>query len=1234
MAISDIKKPDTLIENSNLTMEVDTSENNNLDSFYSNQERNVKASDSGFVDNAIGFGLSFRELNGASNIWDWLEFDSGATMEELSNQENKSFMDNWKPADVNAYSDKAGIPQSYAQRLSRAKSPESLQSITEGVKQDMNNKQFINDHITRGWQTAGSITGAILDLDIAVPASKIAKISKVIEMGTNTARMGTGAVKIPTTLQAVKTPLALQAAWETSHAMVNDDYTQADAILGVAGMALVVAPLAKFQINKLNSNASKYSNTTASTNPIAWSRVNKTNKRTNVATGKDYPDSRFMNKNVKPATTEEAVESYLQSYTFTKNKDGSIDIPEPSPTVFNSQMADMFASIIKEPMKRVDDLVEEIVTMLSTKLDDMEVDSVPTIKEINAIMKIIRKEDPNIALKVEELAGIKLHKNPDGTYSMKTKGGVSLGKKIGATMGGALLLASTAEASEGEAINFQNIGLTILGIALTGVGGYNAWKAFKASDGNIAKIVSDIRGDIRKSQQSVNNATSNKAVGAVRDSTALVRTRLTETYQRFADFGGHAKVMADKLLVNVMDGFNNVAELASRSVSRRAIAKVMATEDEQYQLWLKEKGIRYQPIVNMFENNQHLAQFRLEVSDVIDGGVGGRVITPQARVVAKEVEKQMKFIYGEKVDANVAGYGKIDMGDGTFKDGIKYTKDYLPRYWQTNNVRSFIAGNSRNHDVIRNAIAQMAYPPLMKKYAKDLEAWKVGGKKGKEPKQPTMKDAELGAETILKHNNGEDLGQSKRFNDNSVARLEKQFDEQGIELTDAMKKTLTLESDKGARAMYRIDLDYTQFKSFDIDMGGVSTKIELEDLIDRDVHSIMNRYANEAGGEIALGKAGYPTINSAMTSAQKISDLKLRQDMEAVIGLISGRDVKGLTIGQRQFQESLKGLSFIAHMSLVTVAMMMEHVKILTTKNGFGLALNQMASKLSGTASKETALMHEIIDATGQATASLRHETSVKGIDEIGNTVDSSSAFNGRIGKVADAVVGTKAALSRTYGLLKYNDFLQSRAMWVNTQVLGDMINDGRKMNKFRMQQYGITPEILADFKKSGLLKKAKGGKVEKLDYDNMTKKQQEQYQNIMFRMNQNLTMETTLGGTGLYMHADPMLSSMSYLLTFPAEAFSNHGLRDIATMDSESFRSMFAMYMGGYLSLKTRYAIQGKDDVTDEEVAFRALAGMPIFGMFGTATGVSDPVIMNMLQSMTELIKISNYEKAVTDSE
>ena len=112
-------------------------------------------------------------------------------------------------------------------------------------------------------------------------------------------------------------------------------------------------------------------------------------------------------------------------------------------------------------------------------------------------------------------------------------------------------------------------------------------------------------------------------------------------------------------------------------------------------------------------------------------------------------------------------------------------------------------------------------------------------------------------------------------------------------------------------------------------------------------------------------------------------------------------------------------------------------------------------------------------------------------------------------------------------------------------------------------------------------------------------------------------------------MHNDYMFKSLSYLLTFPAEAFANHGIRDLTTMDNEAFRSMFAMYLGGYMSLKLRYAVENKD-VSDEEVAYRAMIGMPIFGAVGTATGITDPVVLSFFNNMSEMVKLSNYEDVV----
>ena len=52
--------------------------------------------------------------------------------------------------------------------------------------------------------------------------------------------------------------------------------------------------------------------------------------------------------------------------------------------------------------------------------------------------------------------------------------------------------------------------------------------------------------------------------------------------------------------------------------------------------------------------------------------------------------------------------------------------------------------------------------------------------------------------------------------------------------------------------------------------------------------------------------------------------------------------------------------------------------------------------------------------------------------------------------------------------------------------------------------------------------------------------------------------------------------------------------------------------------------------EVSDEEVAYRAMIGMPIFGAVGTATGITDPVVLSFFNNMSEMVKLSNYEDVV----
>jgi len=262
----------------------------------------------------------------------------------------------------------------------------------------------------------------------------------------------------------------------------------------------------------------------------------------------------------------------------------------------------------------------------------------------------------------------------------------------------------------------------------------------------------------------------------------------------------------------------------------------------------------------------------------------------------------------------------------------------------------------------------------------------------------------------------------------------------------------------------------------------------------------------------------------------------------------------------------------------------------------------------------------------------LRHEVNVKGIDEMSNQAENvGSAF----GETVDAIRQVKETTSRMYGLLQFSDFLQKTAMVANAQRVSDIIENMKAgkalgISEQRMKQFGITPERLENV---GKYLKSENGEVMRLDFDKWDKTAQNDFNNMMFRMGQNVTQETTLGGTGMYMHNSSIGKAMGYLLTFPAEAFSNHGIRDLTTGDAEAAKNMFAMFIGGYISLKVRYAVEQKD-VSDEEVMFRAVTGMPIFGAVSTVTGLTDPVVLSVMKNMTDIMKISNYEKDFTTNE
>ena len=1194
-------------------------------SYLSNLERDNNLADADILEQGAAFMMSYRKLNGAVNLYDWLEFDSRAKFEEIFQKEDKEFTQNWDEEAIQLYSEENGFGSKEYPRLAKANSQASLASITNGINQQLDYDAYINQNLSQGWQTAGMIIGTGLDLDVAFPAAKVSKAKRVFDV----AKAARATKASDATVTGAKTEVALYSAWETAHAQVSDDYTAADAVMGVGAASLFSFAVTKYQMGKQNRIIEEYSNTHGKGEPeVPITKSNEPN-------GAEFNAQTPVPKNKTP---ENVVEDYLQKYKWSDEKLSATKVgddiqlknyEDADDGVFNSQMSDMLNEVMLVPRKSIDNMVEEVIDLVTAaKIDGVDANSVGVVKEVNELMKMVRVASKDTALQLEDVVGIKFNKNKDGSYSMKTPSGKKFGKAVPATL--AVALTGTAANASEDDIAFSTVGAVIMALGIAGVVGSSAYKAWAKSDGRLSSTITKAKASIAKSKQSVDVATSNPIVKNIREDGQLLRTKLTETYQRFADFGGVAKDMANKLLVNFADGTVQSAEIMKRRFARIAEAAVARVENAEFKNWLEAQGMKHQPIVNFLENNEMLNKFREEITDALDGGVGGVDISPQAQKVATEFKTQMRGIYDELVAANVKGYRETALKDGTVIPAIKYTEDYVPRYWRTSGMRQLM-GNKANSEALLESIVPMVHSAAVKRFNKKMEAWnKVGDLDAPKPKEPTDISSRKTAHNLLRYADGEEVGKKSRVNDDSIARLEQQFEAEGIEMSSDMRKQLELESDKTSRAMYRVELDYTAFKPFKAVVDGEEVDIGLSALMDRDSHSVMARYANEQSGMIALGKADYPTVHAARTEVSKIDNIELREDMNMVIDSLAGEDLVNMTARQKQRYEVMTGVAFTVKLPLVTVSMLTEYAKILTTKSGFHSLMNQITEGIFNTYPKQSMLMDEISRATGQATASLRHEINLKGLEDFSNISEASeSAFTGGFGKVANIVRQGKEASSRYYGLLRFSDFLQKHASATNTQVLGEMIHNGRKMSPYRMQQYGITQDILDDFKSSGLINIGEGGWVSKLEYEKFTPAQKDNYNNIVFRMNQNLTQETTLGGTALYMHNDPLAKSLSYLLTFPAEAFANHGIRDLTTMDNEAFRSMFAMYLGGYMSLKLRYALDSKD-VSDEEVAYRALIGMPIFGAIGTATGITDPVVLSFFNNMAELVNLSRYEDVV----
>jgi len=1171
------------------------------------RQRNEDAENSTWGEKAVSFGYAFRQEHGTSGMYDYLAYEAN-----LFGEKDPEFTKRWGIKEQNEYMSDASIPDKYHNRLSKAESHEHLANISEGVFLDMAMEEDMMKHLTATQQFVGNASGMMIDYDVFIPLAKAKKAESLAK--------------------AMMMPVTLQASYEVARNLTDENYTLSDAIIGVAGFSLISAGLGARQKKILDQANAK--NSFLKIDPeqqYKWSRTKPTAKQ-DMPTVSSTVDSVFKwsAKNPKVQkmiddTDEVFVVKRDEPFEVTKRLE-----EEDSIIIKPVEEADLITGI-SHLNKNMSVTLTNMMDDLKQIIKDAEFDgtfaSARQTQEIQAMIDVVRKESGDAGHTLDQILNYKIKPNKDGkTYQFVNSKGKGFGRKIPAVMALGLIGATSAQATEGEGISSGNIGYTLLALGASLFIGHKALTSYQRN-GSVMKMVHSGYRNAVGVQDGADILQKNKAWGWMEKQSMIVRTQITETYAQFSKAGGQAKKMADEFLVNYADGRPKSAEIEKRRIGRIAEAEVARIEQTAFKEWQQEIGSTAKPLLNFVQTNTELGTFRALVTDAIDG-VGTGAVSQSVAKVAEEMKLQIKKIGEMAGEEGVLGYGE---------KGIKLTDDYIPRYHRTGHIRQLLTGSNatENRKALQTAYAQMMEASINKSRAEkfrlfdeQIQVIKAGGTVEKKMKKPEFKGTSLEeamakADGLIKHSEGEHLGK-RRMNDASLARLEQQMEEQGMELSDEMRKLFDSNEDKVGRALWKIGMDYNAFKPFKSIIDGKEVEITLGHIIDRDSKSIISRYANEMGGQIALAKKGYKSVKQARDATLKIDDLQLRSAMNKVVDSLAGEEMLVMGDTERKIFESMTGIAFTAKLPLVTVSMITELAKVVSYKNGLLYALNDIAKKMHIGKNPKGHLVTEIQKATGQGTASLRHEVNVRGIDDIGNTVeDMGSAF----GEMGDVIKQGKEASSRLYGLLAFSDWLQNASSAVNAQRLSDFVHGKGKISRTRMKQYGITPDNMKELKKH--LTPDENGELLALNYDKWSKSAQEEFTNIMYRMNQNLSQETSLGGTGLYMHNSLWGKSLSYLLTFPAEAFSNHGIRDMVTGDFEAGKNFMAMFIGTYISLKVRYAVTGQE-VSDEEVLYRAVTQMPMFGMLNVATGVTDPVVLDALNNMTSVAKMSNYEDLV----
>ena len=849
---------------------------------------------------------------------------------------------------------------------------------------------------------------------------------------------------------------------------------------------------------------------------------------------------------------------------------------------------------------RFNNMVDEISVSMKETVDDMNMNiknnDTKWMEENKNVVDSLSEKYPAEFSDLKNLIQSKLGSAKDLQNKEVKVGGRVLTNKEKAFIAGAILLSgSSLQAGEGDIAEELTIGvLAIAGIALFGSKTMALLK--NPNTRNTAKVKYN-QAKSWMNKTAIKNSPEGEEVTRRREDIAnSIKTRWTSTIAPFEKAGGEIKDLAEKLVYSAKEGAG--VEVVKRRRIEGSLSRYM--KDEKFQIKQFKKELANNQTPNTYADLEAERNFRHLVADYIEDIEIDGTYPKSVQDFAKTVRAEFKDMYGYNIENGTYGFVPRKLKDGTMSKPLEYKDNMLPRLWKKDVHDWMKKLSDEDIDKVKGAVFQAIKSKL------------------KEPTQQAIDGASNTADKFVKRwvtgSKAKEIGDDTK---GSMFNTIKHLMEDDVEIEDYLD-ALNVKKDKSARAKHRVNMDMEVFakelEDVAVTIDGVKTPLKKTHFVDRNIRSIFDTTSHNLYASGSLSSAGFKSVKQLERTIENLSetvkDKGLIEDLENVKDLIVGTPVGNNSSMIQEVSLIAKDLTMMTKLPFAVFSTPQEIVNMVGN-HGVGKSLKSLGTLLDNQFGKESYMMNQLMDTYGIGTNVRRTDFSFYGInDDLLALEDNgvTNMFRRGTMKMRDAVLLPLGGMT---------DVIQRMNAVMDTEKFAKLINGIDKAEAYRWDGVGINDDVLAMFKDT--FEFNANGSLKDFNINTWSAKKQDVFGEILFSMEQRTTLTNTIGETPLFSKTDSLGRVMTTLLGYSLSQFNAHTVEGVRHLDRTFAMHTMGGFMGSYLGLHARYAVQDKE-VSEEDIITYSILNTPALSPIALIQGGGDPVVFDTVSEITKV--------------